>query len=272
MSDSPEQETNLNVRLSREGRVATLVVDRPPLNILDLATLAELGRAVEGLAGEIAAKIEGDGDDLAVLVVRGGGEKAFSAGVAVEDHTPDKVESMLRLFHSALEALRRLPVITVAAVRGHCLGGGMELALACDLVLAEESSRFGQPEVKLGCFPPYAAALLPGRIGTGRTLELLASGRLMRAAEAEGLGIVTRTVPDGELEAGLEEMLAGFTAHSSAVLRVLKAAVAAGERLPFPDALTEAERLYNEDLCRLGDMHEGLAAFLEKRPPEWRHG
>lgn len=268
MSHSAPTETRSEstVRLSRTGRVATLVVDRPPLNILDLATLAQLGRAVEGLAAAGA-----DEETPAVVVVRGGGTKAFSAGVAVEDHTLDKVAGMLRLFHTALDALRDLPMITVAAVRGHCLGGGLELALACDLVLADESSRFGQPEVKLGCFPPYSAALLPARIGTGRTLELLASGRTLSAAEAERLGIVTRTVPDGELDAGLEELVAGFTAHSTAVLRVLKAAVTAGERRPFPEALTEAERLYNEDLCRLDDMNEGLAAFLEKRRPTWKH-
>lgn len=250
------------IQIWRDGRVATLTVDRPPLNVLDLAALAALEEALAGLR---------DDGELQLLVVRGAGPKAFCAGVSVQDHTPDKVPEMLSRFHGALNALRALPAVTLAAVHGHCLGGGMELALACDLVLATAEARFGQPEVELGCFPPYAAALYPRQLGPGRTLDLLLTGRVVDGAEAERLGLVTHLAPLGGLEESLAELERAITGKSAAVTRLIKRAVRAGAASPFPAALAEAERLYLEELADTEDMQEGLAAFLEKRRPEWRH-
>jgi cyclohexa-1,5-dienecarbonyl-CoA hydratase len=250
------------VRLERAERVATLWVDRPPVNVLDLETLAALETAVATLASL---------DDLALVVVRGAGPKAFSAGVSVADHTPDKVAGMLASFHRGLLGLAELPALTVAAVHGHCLGGGMELALACDFVLATEGARFGQPEIELGCFPPFAAALYPQRIGRARTLEMLVTGRLFPAAEAAALGLVDWVVPEAELETRLAETVARLTAKSTPVARLAKRAVLAGERLPLAPAVAEAERLYVEELTQVADMEEGLQSFLEKRRPSWRH-
>lgn len=250
------------VLLQRDGRVATITVNRPPLNILDLETLATLGEAAHGLAGAV---------DLGLVVVRGAGPKAFSAGVSVQDHTPDKVADMLALFHGALQALAALEVPTLAAVHGHCLGGGMELAAACDFVLASAEARFGQPEIELGCYPPYAAALYPARLGRGRALELVLTGRTLGAAEAERIGFVTWLAPAGELEAKLAEVTAALTTKSSAVARLAKRGVEAGTTRPFAQALAENERLYLEELCATEDMHEGLAAFAEKRRPQWKH-
>lgn len=244
-------------------RVAVLTVDRPPLNVLDLATLERLGDAL--------AALEDPGPAPHVLVVRGGGERAFSAGVAVEDHTPDRIGEMLDRFHGALGRLRELPSVVVAVVRGHCLGGGMELAAACDLVLAAEGARFGQPEIKLGCYPPYAAALYPALLGAKRTFDLLATGRTLPAAEAERIGFVSRLAPDALLESALERLLEELLAHSGAVLALLKGAVRAGEEGGFEAALAESERIYLEELARTADMEEGIRAFLDKRPPSWRH-
>ena len=243
-------------------RTATITLNRPPLNILDIPTIALLGEAM----GELAAD-----PDLQVLVVRGAGSKAFSAGVAVQDHTPDKVTAMLETLHGAIRRLRDLDAITVAAVQGHCLGGGMELALACDLVIAEDGARFGQPEIELGCFAPVASALLPSRLGAGRTLDLLLTGRTFNTEEAERLGLVTRRVPEGRLEATVAALVAGITARSAAVTRLTKKAVRAGRDLPFDEALAETERIYKEELLPLEDLEEGAAAFLEKRRPVWRH-
>ncbi len=250
------------VLVQLDGRVATVTVNRPPLNILDLETLSMLGEAVRGLA-TVA--------DLGLVVVRGAGPKAFSAGVSVADHTPDKVADMLSLFHGALQALAAIEVPTLAAVHGHCLGGGMELAAACDFVLATEDARFGQPEIELGCYPPYAAALYPSRLGRARALELILTGRVLSAAEAERLGFVTWLAPAGGLDARLEEIVALLTAKSAAVARLAKRGVDAGAARPFAEALAENERLYLEDLCATEDMHEGLAAFAEKRRPQWKH-
>ena len=249
------------VAVDRDGRAARITVDRPPLNILDLATLTDLVRAVAAL----------EDDPPAVLIVRGGGDRAFSAGVAVEDHTAEKIERMLGLFHGALERLRRLPAISIAVVRGHCLGGGMELALACDLVVADDDARFGQPEIELGCFPPYAAALYPGIVGAGRTLELLATGRLFDAAEAERLGLVTRVVAPAELDEAAAALRDALLAKSGAVLPMIKRAVSVAAADGMAAGLAEAERIYLEELARTADMTEGLEAFLAKRRPEWKH-
>ena len=250
----------MTLLVDRDGRTATVTLNRPPLNILDIPTIARLGEVVSELAED---------GELQVVVIRGAGERAFSAGVAVQDHTPDKVGPMLESLHGAIRKLRDLSAVTVAAVRGHCLGGGMELALACDLVVATEDARFGQPEIELGCYPPVAAALYPSLIGPGRTLDLLLTGRTLSCEEAERMGLVARRVSD--LDEGVAKLTAEITARSAAVVRLTKRAVQAGRDRGFSEALTESERLYLEELCPTADMEEGIAAFLEKRRPVWKH-
>ncbi len=150
------------------------------------------------------------------------------------------------------------------------MGGGLELALACDWVLATDDARFGQPEVLLGCFPPVAAALLPRRVGEGRALELLLTGRTFDCDEAERLGLVTWRA-GGDLDAALARVTSDLLERSAAVAPLLKKAVRAGSERPFDAALAEAERIYLEELAATEDMDEGIAAFLAKRQPIWRH-
>ncbi|HYH44440.1 MAG TPA: enoyl-CoA hydratase/isomerase family protein [Thermoanaerobaculia bacterium] len=248
------------VVLSRAGRVATLTLDRPPLNVLDLAAIAQLDAALAGLEGDA---------DLQVLVLRGAGPKAFSAGVAIQDHTRDKIGRALAGLHGAVHRLRGLEVVTVAAVHGHCLGGGLELALACDLIVAADNARFGQPEIELGCFPPVAAALYPSLLGERVTLDLVLTGRILGSEEAERLGIVSRRA--ATLDEALDPLLAQLTAKSAAVTRLAKRAVRRTGSQPLATGLAEAERIYLEELTRTEDMDEGLAAFQEKRKPSWQH-
>jgi cyclohexa-1,5-dienecarbonyl-CoA hydratase len=250
------------IHLHRDGRAATITIHRPPLNILDIATIERLGEAVARLAAD---------PDLQIVVLRGAGDRAFSAGVSVQDHTPDKVGAMLDSFHGAIRRLYALDAVTVAAVRGHCLGGGMELTLACDIVIAAEDARFGQPEIELGCYPPVAAALYPGRFGYGLTVDLLVTGRTLLCGEAERRGLVTRRVPTADLDEEVARFVSDVTAKSAAVTRLIKKAVRAGRDRGFAAGLTEAETLYKEELCPTADMQEGLAAFLEKRRPVWQH-
>lgn len=250
----------MTLLLERDGRTATVTINRPPLNILDIPTIARLG--------EIVSELDRD-DDLQLVVIRGAGDRAFSAGVAVQDHTPELVGPMLRSLHGAIRKLRDLSAVTVAAVQGHCLGGGMELALACDLVVATESARFGQPEIELGCYPPVAAALYPSLIGPGRTLDLLLTGRTLTCEEAERMGLVARRVEN--LDEGLAKLSAEILSKSAAVVRLTKKAVRAGRDHEFSEALDESERLYLDELCPTADMAEGVAAFLEKRRPVWKH-
>jgi cyclohexa-1,5-dienecarbonyl-CoA hydratase len=247
--------------VEREGRTATITLNRPPLNILDIPTIERLDAAL--------ALLEED-SEVQVVVLRGAGDRAFSAGVSVQDHTPDKVGPMLATLHGAVKKLRMLPAVTVAAVQGHCLGGGMEVALACDLVLATDDARFGQPEIELGCYPPVAAALYPSLIGSGRTLELLLTGRILTCEQAEAMGLVARHVPAGELDDAIAKLVAEITSKSAAVTRLTKKAVRVGDGAFFA-ALDANERLYLDELCPTADMAEGLAAFLEKRRPVWKH-
>ena len=251
------------VHLTRAGRVATLTLDRPPLNVLDLAAIAELDAALAGLAGD---------PDLQVLVLCGAGPKAFSAGVAVQDHTRDRIGPALAGLHGAVRRLHDLPAVTVAAVHGHCLGGGLELALACDLLVAADDARFGQPEIALGCFPPVAAALFPAILGERVALDLILTGRILGCEEAERLGLVSRRAP--ALDQALDPLLAQLTDKSAAVTRLAKRAVRRAGRQPLAPALpglAEAERIYLEELTRTADMDEGLAAFEGKRKPAWKH-
>ncbi|MEA2561687.1 MAG: cyclohexa,5-dienecarbonyl-CoA hydratase [Acidobacteriota bacterium] len=247
----------MTLLLDRDGRTATITINRPPLNILDIPTIQRLGDVLSEL------------EDMQLVVIRGAGDRAFSAGVAVQDHTPDLVGPMLESLHGAIRKLRDLSAVTVAAVKGHCLGGGMELALACDLVIATEDARFGQPEIELGCYPPVAAALYPSLIGPGQTLDLLLTGRTLTCEEAERMGLIARRVPS--LDEGLAKLTAEILAKSAAVVRLTKKAVRAGRDHGFSEALAESERLYLDELCPTADMAEGIAAFLEKRQPVWKH-
>src|SRR5579859_6052872 len=177
--------------------VAWITLNRPPLNILTLDMIRELDKVLTVVAEQTRLK-------ATVLAANG---KAFCAGVDVADHTPDRVEPMIREFGQLFTRLRVLPMPTIAVVQGAALGGGCELAVACDQVLAAESAKFGQPEIKLGVFPPIAAALFPQLIGYQQAARLLFSGETISAGEAAQLGLVTTVVADDELETALERRL-----------------------------------------------------------------
>lgn len=251
-----------SIVLERHGRLASITIQRPPLNILDLKSIAALRACLVDLMGD---------SELQVLVLRGSGDRAFSAGVAVEDHAPAQVPNMLREFHGAISILRDMPAVTLAVVQGHCLGGGMELAAGCDLIVASDDSRFGQPEINLGCFPPLAAALYPSVLGPKRTYDLLLTGRTIRCDEAMQIGLVSRAASREELDSTVDGIVESILKQSLIVTRLTKRAIRAGQDRPYAEALAQTEQLYLDELTATEDMHEGLAAFLEKRPPEWNH-
>lgn len=252
----------MSVRYERSGRYGRVVLDRPPLNILDLDMLQRLLDAT----AEAGADRDAEG-----LIVTGAGRRAFSAGVAVEDHTPDRIDTMLGRFHEALRGLLDLEVPTVATIQGHCLGGGMELAAACDFRIAADDATFGQPEIRVGCFPPFAAALYPSRLGVGPTIDLLLSGRTIDVREAERIGFVDRVVPASELGAAAAQRLDSLAGFSRPVARLTLRAIRAGAAAGREDALAASERIYREQLSSLEDLREGVTAFTEKRPPAWKH-
>lgn len=242
--------------------VARIALARPPWNVLDMQAIRELGQAV----GEADQNRE-----VAAIVLAAEGEKAFSTGVDVRDHTADRVEEMLGLFHGVFRMLARTAKITIAAVRGHCLGGGCELATFCDLVVAAEDAQFGQPEIRLACFPPIAATTFPRLVGEKKAAELLLTGKSIGAAEAAALGLVNRVVPAAELDAAVGSLLAELFKNSAAALVLAKRALRLGWAEEFDRRLDEVESLYLKELMRTHDAEEGLRAFMEKRKPIWTH-
>jgi cyclohexa-1,5-dienecarbonyl-CoA hydratase len=238
--------------------IAWITLNRPPLNILTLEIIRELDSALNEVIEQTNLK-------TVVLAAKG---KAFCAGVDVADHTPDRVEPMIREFGQLFTRLRTLPMPTIALVQGAALGGGCELAIACDLVIAAESAKFGQPEIKLGVFPPIAAALFPQLIGHQQTSRLLFSGETINAAEAVRLGLATYLAADDDLQATLDRLLTQYRSMSAAALRITKRAILYGNDLGV-NALLEIEDLYLRDLMETADAHEGIQAFMEKRQPRW---
>ena len=246
----------------KDKGVARLFLNRPPLNVLNIAMMREINAALETLSDDAAIKV--------LVFEAAEGSKAFSAGVDIADHTADKVDEMIEVFHNIFRWLDRLEVPTVAVVGGAALGGGCELALFCDMVIASEKASFGQPEIQVGVFPPIAAVALPGIIGPKKALEMVLIGDRIRADEAARLGLVNKVVPPEDLRSAADEFVNKLASLSGAVLRLTKRAVRLGSSAPFGEGLKAVEELYLGPLMTTADAHEGLAAFLEKRAPVWK--
>jgi cyclohexa-1,5-dienecarbonyl-CoA hydratase len=253
----------MKVRLEFEydEQVARVVLAAPKANIVDQAMMEELESAFDGLATR---------RDLKAVVLIGEGPN-FSFGASVQEHLPEQISATLTRLHALLRRIAEAPAPTIAAVCGQCLGGGLEVALACDLILAEETAQLGCPEIQLGVFPPAASALLPVRIGAGPAASLVLSGSSLSGSVGAANGLVARTAGAGQLETVLAEWLATeFLPRSPSALRCAALAV----RRPLVHALEqdlpELERLYLQDLMSEPDAVEGIRAFLEKRSPRWR--
>lgn len=245
--------------LELQNGVSQITLCNPPLNVINIAMTEELGRAL----AEIEAR-----PDISVIVLRGSG-KAFSAGVDVAAHTPDKVEEMLTKFHTVIRSLVATTGITIARVHGHCLGGGAELAMVCDFAISSEDAQWGFPEIKLGCYPPVACTALAALVGQKRAAELILTGRTISGGEAGEIGLVTRVVPDDELDRALEDCIAQLLRLSPAALAIAKKASYAWDSMHFDKGLARAEKIYLEQLMRTSDAQEGIRAFMEKREPKW---
>jgi cyclohexa-1,5-dienecarbonyl-CoA hydratase len=242
-----------------EGLV-TITINRPPYNVLDIAVMQELNQALDAAAKEDTAK---------VVMITGKGEKVFSAGVDVLDHTPDKVDQMIEVFHGILKRLMVFPLPTVAALNGSAMGGGCELAIACDMVVATEETKLGQPEIKLGVFPPIAAILMPKIMPSPKAMELLLGGGLITAQEALGLGMLNKVFPRATFAQDTRTFLEQFLSLSRVALLYTKRAIREASGKPFLEALFTVEQIYLKELMGTADAVEGLNAFMEKRKPVW---
>jgi len=241
--------------------VATLTLDQPPLNILTRALLAELRRELGALAGY---------PDVRVLRLAAAG-KHFSAGADVGEHLPPEYRELIPEFTDTIERLAAFPLPVVAAVRGRCLGGGFELVMAADAIVAGEGASFGQPEILLGVTAPAACALLPRRAGRAFAAEVLFTGDAVPAARAHAAGLVTQVVADDAVDDAALALAARMARHSAVALRMTKRTLAECAPLPRAAALRHAGALYVGDVMRTADALEGLTAFTAKRAPAWSH-
>jgi cyclohexa-1,5-dienecarbonyl-CoA hydratase len=239
--------------------VARIGLRNAPLNVIDIPMMEELVQAL--------AEIEPE-PRVCVIVISGQG-KAFSAGVDVAAHTPDKVEAMLGKFHAAIRALIATKKVTIAAVHGACLGGGAELAMVCDLVHTADNAQWGFPEIKLGCYPPVACTALAALVGQKRAADLILTGRTISGREAAEIGLATSAYSEAELGAGVEQSVNRLLQLSPAALTIAKKASYAWDSMHFDKGLARAEKIYFEDLMKTADAAEGIQAFMEKRPPKW---
>jgi cyclohexa-1,5-dienecarbonyl-CoA hydratase len=254
-------DTKLNrISLEIDGAVATLMLRNPSVNVIDIPMMEQLA---QGLA-ELEARTK-----VSVVVICGEG-RAFSTGVDVAAHTPDKVEEMLSKFHSLVRALVATRKITIAKVHGLCLGGGAELAMLCDLVYTSEQAEWAFPEIKLGCYPPVACTGLAALVGQKRAAEMILTGRSISGREAAEIGLATRAVPEMQLSCAVAAGVGQLLHLSPAALASAKKASYAWDSMHFDKGLARAEKIYLEELMKTSDAQEGIRAFLEKRPPKWR--
>lgn len=259
MTTTPTGVTLTRVLLDIEGAVARIALRNPPLNVIDTTMMEELAQVVS----EIESRSE-----VAVVILCGAG-KAFSAGVDIAAHTPGKVEEMLTKFHGLIRSLVATRKITIAAVRGACLGGGAELAMVCDLVYSSDDAEWGFPEIKLGCFPPVACTALAALVGHKRAAEMILTGASIDGREASEIGLATRAVSELKLDSALHVCVGQLLRLSPAALAVAKKAYYAWDSMHFDKGLARAEKVYFEELMKTADAQEGIRAFLEKRPPKW---
>jgi cyclohexa-1,5-dienecarbonyl-CoA hydratase len=252
----------MTVTCEKKDRLIAITWDRPPLNVLDISLLRQLDGTLSSCARESAVD---------VVVLRGAGERAFSAGVDIRDHTPEKVPEMLDVVHGVIRKLLALPQVTIAAVRGACLGGGLEIASSCDLIVGSEESSFATPEILVGCYPPVALARFAGVIGYHRAAEMILTGRRFSAPEAQSMGLINRVSSAAEFETNLAAMAEELLGKSGAVLRLTLRGLRELSLQGFNQALQRAEEIYCRELLQTEDVAEGVAAFLEKRRPNWRH-
>jgi cyclohexa-1,5-dienecarbonyl-CoA hydratase len=244
----------------RDG-VARITLNQPPLNIIDIPMMEEMHESISEVGSAAGVK---------VLVIDHSG-KAFSAGVSIQDHTPDRVEQMLEKFHSVFRLLDSLSAPSVAFVDGMALGGGCELAVFCDMVIASDRATFGQPEIKVGVFPPVAAVLFPHLIGRNKALELLLTGDVIDATDAKAIGLINKVFPAQSFREKAEEFVRRLTSLSGPVLKLTRRAVDTALYKSMGEGLTTVEHLYLQELMKTEDAQEGLNAFLEKRKPIWKN-
>jgi cyclohexa-1,5-dienecarbonyl-CoA hydratase len=249
------------ILVEEKDMIGRITFNKPPLNVLNIEMMKEINQALEEFQGRY----------LKVLIIDADG-KAFSAGVDISDHTKEKVNEMIQVFHNIFTNLLKIKAPTVALVNGAALGGGCEVAMFCDIVIASEKAKFGQPEIKVGVLPPVAAAIFPKLMWSKKALELIVTGDIIKADEAKDLGLVNHILPVEKFEAESEKFINEKLASNSAVvMQLTKRAFIEGVSQNYLNSIKKIEDIYLNELMKTDDANEGLSAFMEKRQPIWKN-
>ncbi len=249
------------INYEKKEKVARITLNVPPLNWITISMLKEINDALVDVAKDQTIKL---------LIFDHAGEKAFSSGVDVADHTDDKVEEMIHTFHRVFRLMYEIDIPIVGLVNGVSLGGGCEITSFCDVVLASDRSRLGQPEIAVGVFPPVAAAWFSKIVGLKKTYELLFTGKMIGAQEAKEIGLVNAVFPAASFREDVDKFLAEILNKSRPILIWSKRAIRASLGVNFPDSLRSAEVLYLDGCMKAEDAKEGIAAFMQKRKAVWK--
>ena len=250
-----------HIGVNIDGGLGTITLRKPPVNVFNIEMMDEINDTLRGWIQE---------KDLKVVLFDAEG-KCFSAGVDVGEHMGDLAPKMIESFHGMFRLMDALGAVTVASVFGSCLGGGCELAIFCDLVIADDTAKFGQPEIQVGVLPPIAAQVMPRIIGRKATNDLILSGRIVSAQEALEMGLINKVVAKGDLSQETGSFIKPYLSLSAEVLRIAKKTIKAGLRDELEPSLKAIEDIYLNELMKTADAQEGLQAFLDKRKPEWKN-
>jgi cyclohexa-1,5-dienecarbonyl-CoA hydratase len=249
------------IQYSVDDGVARVKLNRPQSNnAMNISMLEEIEQVIEKAEMNLDVKI----------MVFEGGDTAFSSGLDISDHTEEKAYQLVDSFGVLYRSILQMEAVSVSVVKGLALGSGCELAALCDFSFAAEDSKFGQPEIKAAIFPPVAAAIYPRLIGLRRTFEMLLTGRIYSAREAEHIGLITRAVEKDKLEPEVKRWIEFLKSYSAPALRYARQAISSSLSLPVEDALRNAEEIYLNDLMSTEDAKEGIQAILERRQPVWK--
>ena len=250
-----------HLKIKKTDGVARITFARPKHNVLDIEMMNELNTELDLLSVDT---------ELKCAVILGEGP-SWCAGVEVADHKPEMVSEMIAVFNGIFERIDKIEVPVIACVQGACLGGGMEVAIACDVIVAAKSASFGQPEIKLGFFPPYAAIRLPQLIGPAKAIEVCTTGRRYSAEEARQMGFVGYVADDDQHTDTLDQLIGDIRTASPLIIRLNKRAVKKHLGLKFKEALDGVSDLFLNELMKTEDTLEGIRSFEEKRRPQWKN-
>jgi cyclohexa-1,5-dienecarbonyl-CoA hydratase len=247
--------------MTQDKGVARIVLNRPKHNVFNI----EMMRELTGLLAQL------NNDTELKCVVIGAQGASWCAGVEVSDHKPESAPEMIRVFDGLLKQVHALAVPSVAAVHGACLGGGMEVAIACDMIVASKAAIFGQPEIKLGFLPPYAAVRLPHLVGPSRAMEICTTGRRYSAEAVHRMGLVAELLDADAFDEGVGKLIKEIQHCSPLIIRLNKMAVNQHLGMDLDAAMERVNDLFLNRLMKTEDTLEGIQSFEEKRRPEWKN-